>query len=621
MSQTFDQTKPVLLLLHLLVVDNLRATMMLVQKQPIFSMNLAQSPYIHQHRRHPSAPHPIVQVQPTRTPGLLSLSKPQRTPKTDHKSSPRPKQQQQPASRSPRPTPAESAAPHAPEVRGRNQGKRPQQQRSASHAAPARRRQPSPDPAPTTTTATAPVAPPPNKRRHPNPAASTPIPVPSLPSAVTPQRTSTLDRRLRGTSSPCATTPSTPTLPPVRRPPRRLLRPSAAPARTAPQRAAHPHPSLSAARAPEDRPALVRLPGAFPFPTHASPAHAANANHGGSSTTPSPHSSPKRRADRRAKHLSEGVVLPPLFPFQFGTEARRSRSSERDGAQAQGMSGPQTQAQTLFASSCSRTRPAPRSCRRLFSLERFIALYYYYFYRILRNTSHGTLVPDTRPRLEFNSNEPNRSLRLFPFRLFFADSLCSCSPQRLVITAPSPLLPLPPPTSPPSGPDDDDDSSNLAPPSLRPPGTITFITMCPGCRCTPRLASFWNAAIFCVTYPYPRLPTPLARLPRPGCLPTLTTSSSPRPSSSGGRAIPLPLFIGGLARHRHSHWSGAIFQVLAPADQDDDAAHETTSFAKTKTTTARLAVAAPTMTTRPDVLARTNLTLNLVPPPTHPHTL
>jgi hypothetical protein len=53
------------------------------------------------------------------------------------------------------------------------------------------------------------------------------------------------------------------------------------------------------------------------------------------------------------------------------------------------------------------------------------------------------------------------------------------------------------------------------------------------------------------------------------------------------------LFIGGLARHRHSHWSGAIFQVLAPADQDDDVAHETTSFAKTKTTTARLAVAAP----------------------------
>jgi hypothetical protein len=93
--------------------------------------------------------------------------------------------------------------------------------------------------------------------------------------------------------------------------------------------------------------------------------------------------------------------------------------------------------------------------------------------------------------------------------------------------------------------------------------------------------------------PTPPTTHPLARLPRPGCLPTLTTSSSPRPSSSGRRATSLPLFIGGLARHRHSHWSGAILQVLAPADQDDDAAHETTSFAKTKTTTARLAVAAP----------------------------
>ncbi|KAJ7927425.1 hypothetical protein B0H13DRAFT_1033810 [Mycena leptocephala] len=355
--------------------------MMLVQKQPIFSMNLAQSPYIHQHRRHPSAPHPIVQVQPTRTPGLLSLSKPQRTPKTDHKSSPRPKQQQQPAARSPRPAPAESAAPHAPEVRGRNQGKRPQQQRSASHAAPARRRQPSPDPAPTTTTATAPVAPPPNKRRHPNPAASTPIPVPSLPSAVTvntilsrsdpvlshmpprrrqPQRTSTLDSPFAWDQFPVcddtidaesASRPSTPTpSPTAERRPRPALHLSEP--RTPTRRSRLPEP-------PRTAPLSSVSPGAFPFPTHASPAHAANANHGGSSTTPSPHSSPKRRADRRAKHLSEGVVLPPLFPFQFGTEARRSRSSERDGAQAQGMSGPQTQAQTLFASSMFQNSPSP----------------------------------------------------------------------------------------------------------------------------------------------------------------------------------------------------------------------------------------------------------------------
>ena len=51
-------------------------TMILVQKP--HSMNFSQSP-LHAHRRHPSAP-PTVLVLPTRTPGLLTLSKPPRPP-------------------------------------------------------------------------------------------------------------------------------------------------------------------------------------------------------------------------------------------------------------------------------------------------------------------------------------------------------------------------------------------------------------------------------------------------------------------------------------------------------------------------------------------------------------
>lgn len=49
--------------------------MLMVQKQPAFS--LSQSPTMFHHRRHPSAPPAVVVVHPTRTPGLLSLSKPQ----------------------------------------------------------------------------------------------------------------------------------------------------------------------------------------------------------------------------------------------------------------------------------------------------------------------------------------------------------------------------------------------------------------------------------------------------------------------------------------------------------------------------------------------------------------
>ncbi|KAG6828561.1 hypothetical protein H0H92_007545 [Tricholoma furcatifolium] len=53
--------------------------MMLVQKPPHF--HLASTPVRH-HRRHPSSP-PVVHVQPTRTPGLLTLSHPP-TPKDQH---------------------------------------------------------------------------------------------------------------------------------------------------------------------------------------------------------------------------------------------------------------------------------------------------------------------------------------------------------------------------------------------------------------------------------------------------------------------------------------------------------------------------------------------------------
>ena len=67
-------------------------TMMLVQKPPNFNLSTPHFPL--QHRRHPSAP-PAVLVQPTRTPGLLSLSKPaQRVqqPQQRAKQSPKPRQ-------------------------------------------------------------------------------------------------------------------------------------------------------------------------------------------------------------------------------------------------------------------------------------------------------------------------------------------------------------------------------------------------------------------------------------------------------------------------------------------------------------------------------------------------
>ncbi|KAJ7640776.1 hypothetical protein DFH06DRAFT_622139 [Mycena polygramma] len=353
--------------------------MMLVQKQPLFSMALAhQSPFLHTHRRHPSAPPPIVQVQPTRTPGLLSLSRPAKV--KEHKASPRPKPAQA-ASRSPKPAHAEAAPPRpTQESRGRQhpQSKRLQQPRSASQAAPARRRQPSPDPfsagaAPQPTAA----APPPNKRRSPH--ASTPIPVPALPQGVVssntasnavsrsdpvlshmphtvprrrPTRTATLDSwdqfpvcddtvDLDVDSSERPSTPS-PTSSPTRpRPALRLSEP-----RTPTRRSRFPEP-------PRTAPLSSATPGAFPFPPHA------NASPPPSNNGASPHASPKRRADRRAKHLSEGVVLPPLFPFVFGGaangEQRRSRSTERSGSEPASMAN----GTTLFASSMFQNSPSP----------------------------------------------------------------------------------------------------------------------------------------------------------------------------------------------------------------------------------------------------------------------
>ncbi|GLB42226.1 hypothetical protein LshimejAT787_1102410 [Lyophyllum shimeji] len=70
--------------------------MMLVQKPPALSLNT--SPATLHHRRHPSAPPAVVVVQPTRTPGLLSIAKPQQ-------------QRQQPQQRSPRPPQAQRSSP------------------------------------------------------------------------------------------------------------------------------------------------------------------------------------------------------------------------------------------------------------------------------------------------------------------------------------------------------------------------------------------------------------------------------------------------------------------------------------------------------------------------------
>ncbi|KAJ7634707.1 hypothetical protein FB45DRAFT_472438 [Roridomyces roridus] len=288
--------------------------MMLVQKQPHFSMALTQSPYIYSHRRHPSAPPQAAVVQPTRTPGLLTLSKPPRA----SKGSPKPRNAQAASRATPEPpvTPLKPAA----EIRGRQQGKKvhQQQQRSSSHAAPSRRRQPSPDPFK--------AAPAPNKRRQ------LPIPIPKLPSPTDsslsrsdpvlshmprrkPQRSATLDvfpicddTTEVGTrpSSPEPEHSHTPTNTPTRaRPTLNLAEPHTPPRRTRVPEAPRTAP-LSSAGAPS---------ASFPFPS-----------------TSTPSSSPKRRpatAAQRAKHLSEGgppVRLPE--GYDFVTTPRRSRSTE-----------------------------------------------------------------------------------------------------------------------------------------------------------------------------------------------------------------------------------------------------------------------------------------------------
>ncbi|KAJ7167369.1 hypothetical protein C8R43DRAFT_945803 [Mycena crocata] len=309
--------------------------MMLVQKQPHFSMSLAQSPFLHTHRRHPSAPPQQVHVQPTRTPGLLSLSKPPRA-KTDHRGSPKPRQAP-PATRSPKPAEAEAvvALKPAAEIRGRGSETRvkPQgptvaskKQRSSSQAAPTRRRQPSPDPF--SSNPVAPAPPQPSKRRQlpiPVPAKASPNhpqvshsdPVLSHMPRRKPQRTFTLDSwdkfPVCDDMTEAGSRPSTPT--PRRRPDLTL----ATEPQTPPRRSRLPEPP---------RTAPISSTGAapasfFPFPS-----------------TSTPNSSPKRRpavaaTTRRAKHLSEGVL--PVFPaddpemhaFIAALAKRRSRSSER----------------------------------------------------------------------------------------------------------------------------------------------------------------------------------------------------------------------------------------------------------------------------------------------------
>ncbi|KAK7013183.1 hypothetical protein R3P38DRAFT_2788492 [Favolaschia claudopus] len=382
-------------------------------------MALTQSPSaIHHHRRHPSAP--VVHVQPTRTPGLLTLSKP---PRANNKSSPRPRaaitsphirpqtltggtsgplnrpprrrqllheDEPSPTASIPAPTPTISAGapliPHLPAAR-----------------------QPSPDPfaAPPQSSCEA-APPPPNKRRHPTKPIPVPPPVPNVnnnlsrsdpvlshmprrPADTTrisspAQRTTTLDSAsfaharstsvsldLGDTDFPiCDDTtdvdpgsrPSTPV--------RSSAFTSSSPVPASPTTPRRPKPTLhlSEPRTPTARPANLPLlpPSALRIPPRTAPLSSVNPGSfpfpPSNGTSPSPHTSPKRRESRRTKHLSEGVVLPPLFPFVFpkGEEGfahaeieeqsgRRSRSSERD---LLGVAG-----NTLFASSMFQNSPSP----------------------------------------------------------------------------------------------------------------------------------------------------------------------------------------------------------------------------------------------------------------------
>ena len=80
-------------------------TMLLVQKPHTpHTLNFSQSP-LHTHRRHPSAP-PTVVVLPTRTPGLLTLSKPPRPPlRQNQRQTTKPLSKSTPVVRAPLPSP------------------------------------------------------------------------------------------------------------------------------------------------------------------------------------------------------------------------------------------------------------------------------------------------------------------------------------------------------------------------------------------------------------------------------------------------------------------------------------------------------------------------------------
>ncbi|KAF9457736.1 hypothetical protein BDZ94DRAFT_1313918 [Collybia nuda] len=113
--------------------------MMLVQQQPGFPQGTHSYSSPFHHRRHPSAPPAVVVVQPTRTPGLLSLSKP-----LHHTQQPQQQQQQRPQRRSVQPaTPSPVPRGRQREGKEAKEGKdKKSQARSTSRRQP--HRQPSP---------------------------------------------------------------------------------------------------------------------------------------------------------------------------------------------------------------------------------------------------------------------------------------------------------------------------------------------------------------------------------------------------------------------------------------------------------------------------------------------
>ncbi|KAJ7240523.1 hypothetical protein C8J57DRAFT_1245320 [Mycena rebaudengoi] len=350
-------------------------SMMLYQKPPIFSMNLAQqSPtFSHSHRRHPSAPPQVVGVvvQPTRTPGLLSLSKPhritqpaQRTHNT--KGSPKPPRAQA-AHNSPKPAPAVATPP--PSDRGRRavSAKKDNKRRSESQTTPARRRQPSPDPVPPPTTTTTRIAVP-AARRQPSPplltARSDPVlsHMPAvLPRRKPPVRSSTLpadefpicdDTTDAGGSRPSTPSPAPPS----------SKRPSLTLPTTPPRRRNHniPEPPKTA---PLSSSAST---GGFPFTTQAPPSPVAHKAGTSFPFPTAPDTSPKRRpavaaaAAKRAKHLSDGI--PPFLNLllqQQAAEKRRSRSSERAGDTPSVPNFHGALPEGYFASSMFQNSPSP----------------------------------------------------------------------------------------------------------------------------------------------------------------------------------------------------------------------------------------------------------------------